>query len=81
MKVTASGSQMKSHINDVLVWSRSDAAYSSGAVGIGMCRGPTSAGDRLWVDWAELGTVVVTATRAEVTDSGTQVGGDRNIIP
>jgi hypothetical protein len=82
LKVTANGSQMKFYINDVLVWSGIDSAYSSGVAGIGMYRSSSSSGDKLWVDWAELEAVVSTATNTEVEDSGSEAGGgDRNVSP
>ena len=82
LKVTAKGSQLKFYINDVLVWSGTDSAYSSGRVGIGMYRSKTSTGDKLWVDWAKLTTTVAADTMMDVLDTGVEVGGgNRNIAP
>jgi hypothetical protein len=83
LKVTASGSQLKFHINGILVWSGTDSAYPSGRVGIGMYRGTSSTDDKLWVDWAQLDTTVADAPALDaLVESGEEIpGGDKNVAP
>jgi hypothetical protein len=82
LKVTADGSQLKFYINGVKVWSGSDSAYPSGHVGFGIYRPTYATGDKLWVDWAQLGTTVAVETEAIILDGGMEVpGGDKNMAP
>ena len=86
LKVTANGSTLKFYINGTLVWSGVDSTYGSGRVGIGMYRNATSTSNKLWLDWAQLTTVVTSAPEidaAEVipADQVEVPGGDRNMAP
>jgi hypothetical protein len=83
LKVTANGSLLNFYINDVLVWSGSDASYPSGRVGIGMWRSGSSTGDKLYVDWAQLDTAVTTAPTVDaVAENADEIpGGDKNMAP
>lgn len=85
LKVTANGSSLKFYINGTLVWSGTDAAYASGRVGIGMYRNPTSTGDKLFVDWAQLTTSVLAPETLEsetVPEDQVEVpGGNHNMAP
>ena len=82
LKVTANGSTLKFYINDILVWSGSDASYPSGRVGIGMYRSTTSTGDKLWIDWAQLTTTVTSSVEMNIPDTQEEVtGGNRNMAP
>ncbi len=79
--VTAENTALKFYINGILVWSGSDASYSSGMVGIGMYRSAASTGDKLWVDWAELNPSIMVGL-PESSDIGEEVeGGDKNMAP
>ncbi len=60
LRVTAKGTALRFYINGKLVWSGSNAALTTGRVGIGMFRsGETS--PKLDVDWAKLSTYVPAA--------------------
>jgi len=54
LRVVATGSSLSFYINGTLVWSGSDSSLSTGRVGIGMYRYPSSSGDWFYVDWATL---------------------------
>jgi hypothetical protein len=60
LKVVAVGSALKFFINGKLVWSGTDASFSSGYVGLAMYR--ASAVERFYVDWARLDTLLTGAT-------------------
>jgi hypothetical protein len=83
LEVTANGSTLRFYINSQLVWSGSDSAYPSGQVGIGMYRTSTSAGDKLFVDYAQLDEFVTDSTAempsAEIGE--VEPGGDKNMAP
>lgn len=85
LKVIADGPSLYFYINNILVWTGSDSAYASGRVGIGMYRGTTSTGDKLYVDWAQLSTTANYAADRDlltVTEEGEEIpGGDRNMAP
>jgi hypothetical protein len=86
LKVTANGSTLNFYINGVWVWSGYDTSYASGRVGIGMYRNGTSTGNKLWVDYAQLDTTVVSPSTMEMEgvmmESGAEVsGGNRNMAP
>lgn len=84
LKVTADSSTLKFYINGTLVWSGVDSSYPSGRVGIGMYRDTLSSGNKLFVDYAKLDTLVTT-TASEINvpvEGGTEVaGGNRNMAP
>ena len=83
LEVTANGSTLRFYINSQLVWSGIDSAYPNGRVGIGMYRTSTSTGDKLWVDYAQLDTLVADSTADRpLAEIGEVVpGGDRNMAP
>lgn len=85
LKVTASGSTLKFYINGTLVWFGTDSAYASGRVGIGMYRNGTSTGDKLYVDWAQLTTMVTapeTSSLEVIPEDQAEVsGGNHNMAP
>lgn len=83
LEVTANGSTLRFYINSQLVWSGIDSAYPTGRVGIGMYRGSTSTGDKLYVDYAQLDTFVADSDAdMPVAEIGEEVpGGDRNMAP
>ena len=53
LKVVADGSYLRYYINNVLVWSGTDTALTTGQVGLWMFRG--TAAEKFEVDWATLG--------------------------
>ncbi len=55
LRVLAIGSSLSFYINDILVWTGSDASFASGRVGVGMFRGTGTRRNRLLVDSATLG--------------------------
>jgi hypothetical protein len=55
LRVLAIGSSLRFYINDILVWTGSDASLTSGRVGVGMYRGAGTKWNRLLVDYATLG--------------------------
>lgn len=65
LRVYANGSSLYFYINGTLVWAGSDAAFSSGRVGIGMYSDGAS-GNALYVDWA---TLNVLASAAEANSN------------
>ena len=83
LEVTANGSTLRFYINNQLVWSGVDSAYPTGRVGIGMYRGSTSTGDKLYVDYAQLDTFVADSDADRpLAEIGEVVpGGDRNMAP
>ncbi len=83
LEVTANGSTLRFYINSQLVWSGVDSAYPTGRVGIGMYRGSTSTGDKLYVDYAQLDTFVADSDAdMPLAEIGEVVpGGDRNMAP
>ncbi len=54
LRVVGNGSNFSFYINGTLVWSGSDATYSSGRVGVGMYRTAGDTNDEISVDWATL---------------------------
>lgn len=54
LRVVAEGPDLFFYINDALVWSGSDHAFTSGQVGLAMYRPFGSSGDLFEVDWATL---------------------------
>jgi hypothetical protein len=55
LRVLALGPSLQFYINDILVWSGSDASLASGRVGVGMHRGAGTKWNQLLVDYATLG--------------------------
>ena len=55
LRVLAIGSSLQFYINDILVWTGSDASLASGRVGTGMHRGAGTRWNRLLIDYATLG--------------------------
>ncbi len=57
LRITATGSTFKFYINDALMYSLTDASFSSGSVGVGMQKIST-ASTTYYVNWATLGQYV-----------------------
>ncbi len=55
LRVLAVGSGLQFYINDILVWTGSDASLASGRVGVGMYRGAGTKRNGLLIDYATLG--------------------------
>jgi hypothetical protein len=54
LRVVADNNSLSFYINGTLVWSGVDSTLTSGRVGIGMYRYPSTTGDSIYVDWAKL---------------------------
>ncbi len=76
LRVVAVGPTFKFYINGALVWSGSDATFSSGQVGVGMYRANTT-DDLFRVDWVRL--VTAQSTQAEVVSAEQQLLNDAAI--
>jgi hypothetical protein len=90
LRVVANGTSLSFYINDIPVWTGSDASLSSGRVGVGMYRDAASSGNSLWVDWATLTPLAgakveaatVSAEQQALNDAANRRGGgDENRAP
>jgi hypothetical protein len=70
LRVLAVGPTFKFYINDILVWTGSDSAFSNGKIGVGMYRSDT-VNDLFKVDWVRL--TVVQSTLAETVSAEQQL--------
>lgn len=65
-KIIVIGNNLQFYINSKLVWSGSDATFSTGRIGMGMYHA-TSPWDILSIDWAQLSTITSLASEIDQT--------------